>query len=320
MPPIKKIWESWFMVDVTSLAGSDMMGYLGVGAQEGGGANQILLDGVDITTLTPGQITNGMQITYLWDGGAVIYTGTFTFIGSLLFGDPSPTAMSVETLDGFGVEITGLTQTLVEYLTPVGEEAFFENIFQGADTFTGEDGNDELFGYEGQDIMTGGEGGDLLDAGKGADQVLGENGNDRLRGKNGADMLDGGDGKDSLFGGGGADAMFGKGGRDKMFGGGGQDDIYGGGGNDSLNGNEGSDRLTGGFGDDRFLFDALSGKDTITDFDLVDDRVDFRDLFITFEDLTFKDVAEGLRVKTGTATVVFENLSETDADFINFLF
>jgi Ca2+-binding RTX toxin-like protein len=48
--------------------------------------------------------------------------------------------------------------------------------------------------------------------------------------------------------------------------GGGNDTLIGGAGNDTLNGTSGSDSLTGGNGNDTFVFNSLSGSDTITDF------------------------------------------------------
>jgi Ca2+-binding RTX toxin-like protein len=48
--------------------------------------------------------------------------------------------------------------------------------------------------------------------------------------------------------------------------GGGNDTLVGGAGNDTLNGTSGNDSLTGNGGDDTFVFNSLSGSDTITDF------------------------------------------------------
>jgi hypothetical protein len=55
------------------------MAYLGVGAQENGGANQILLDGVDISTLPIGQLTSGSNLEYVWEGGSVFFEAISCF-------------------------------------------------------------------------------------------------------------------------------------------------------------------------------------------------------------------------------------------------
>ncbi len=63
-------------------------------------------------------------------------------------------------------------------------------------------------------------------------------------------------------------------GNDTLIGGLGTDTLVGGTGNDSLTGGGSSDKLTGGTGKDRFVFNSKTeGKDTITDFSVIDDTI-----------------------------------------------
>jgi Ca2+-binding RTX toxin-like protein len=98
-----------------------------------------------------------------------------------------------------------------------------------------------------------------------------------LFGDNGEDLLNGTAGKDSLNGGNG---------KDTLIGGAGNDSLNGGNGKDELTGGTGNDILTGGDGSDTFIFAALDGTDTITDFN---DGLDYIGLSggLTFGDLSF---------------------------------
>lgn len=60
---------------------------------------------------------------------------------------------------------------------------------------------------------------------------------------------------------------------DTITGGVGIDIIDGSGGDDFLSGGDGNDILTGGTGADVFLFDSLTGSDTITDYIVGDDSI-----------------------------------------------
>ena len=85
----------------------------------------------------------------------------------------------------------------------------------------------------------------------------------------------GGSGSDRLFGNAINNLLQGGGSNDTLIGGRGTDTLLGGTGNDSLTGGGGVDRLTGGTGTDRFVFQSVTeGKDTITDFSVVDDTID----------------------------------------------
>lgn len=96
-----------------------------------------------------------------------------------------------------------------------------------------------------------------------------------LFGGHGGDRLSGGDGDDELYGENGNDTLLGGGGNDILLGGAGRDTISGGDGDDLIAGGAGADILTGGAGHDEFVWDAdhLTGRDTITDFDMAEDLI-----------------------------------------------
>ncbi|GGE54902.1 calcium-binding protein [Actibacterium pelagium] len=102
-------------------------------------------------------------------------------------------------------------------------------------------------------------------------------------------------------GGTGGDTLTGGTGNDLIWGDAGDDVISGGMGDDILIGGEGSDTLTGGSGADTFVFSADGGADTVTDFDIGEDRLDLSRLGFVYraEDLTILPTANG-------ATIAFD--------------
>ncbi len=120
-----------------------------------------------------------------------------------------------------------------------------------------------LFGGNGDDLLNGTAGNDSLFGGNAKDTLNGYAGNDTLTGGNGGDLLLGGEGNDILQGDASDESSNGK---DILFGGTGNDLLNGGNGKDDLTGGTGNDTLTGGSGSDIFIFAALDGTDTITDF------------------------------------------------------
>ena len=158
------------------------------------------------------------------------------------------------------------------------------------------DSIENLTGSRFADTLTGSVLRDVILGGKGNDTIVGKNGNDVLNGMVGHDVLSGGDGNDRLILGGGNDIGKGGTGRDRLVGGAGRDDLdggdnsdtlLGGAGNDVLKGGTGLDRLNGGAGADIFVFATLDGSDTIEDFEVNVDRIDFsgHDGFNSFADV-----------------------------------
>lgn len=175
-----------------------------------------------------------------------------------------------------------------------GNDVIFDGF--GNDTVDGGAGNDTIYGVGGVDSFDGGTGVDTyVDTLEGFDPDVTtvftdfENGTHGQVGTATPDTLAGfenyratGD-IDIIFTGnnlanvvtveGGDDIINTRGGNDTVFAGAGDDTIDGGGGNDDLTGGEGNDTLTGGAGADDFIFASGFGIDTITDFDLAQDRL-----------------------------------------------
>ena len=171
-----------------------------------------------------------------------------------------------------------------------------------------------LCGGNGDDLLNGTAGNDSLCGDNGKDTLNGYGGNDTLAGGNGGDILNGGDGNDLLQG---DESEESSNGKDILTGGVGNDTLYGGNGKDDLTGGTGNDILTGGNASDTFIFAALDGTDTITDFN---DGLDYIGLSggLTFGQLSFSgsniiitSTNEILATLTGINTTTL-----TSADFL----
>ena len=178
-------------------------------------------------------------------------------------------------------------------LTVVGDELFLR-----ADN--GETGG-ELFRLTFDDLDTNITGTSLFD------NLVGGDSADRIEGLNGRDILDGGDGNDTLLGGNG---------RDSLIGGAGDDSLIGGKDKDTLIGGVGFDILTGDNGGDTFVIESGRGADTITDFELGQDRLslgtDLRYQDLTFSGSTINVGDELLVTLTGVDTEQFTPQEFTD--------
>lgn len=124
--------------------------------------------------------------------------------------------------------------------------------------------------------------GDYIQGTSADNKLIGGEGNDSLYGNGGHDFLDGGDGNDyiSASGNTGGSTLLGGKGDDTLMGSQGADTIDGGEGNDFINAGTGSDTITGGAGADHYVWmvDApLHGNDVITDFDPLQDSLEFYD-------------------------------------------
>lgn len=182
------------------------------------------------------------------------------------------------------------------------------------DNLSGDDGNDRLFGGNGTDTLLGGLGDDHLDGGRGGDTMRGGEGDDTyvVDAKPDKVFENESEGHDTVltslnkyalgshledlsytgtkdFRGTGNELdnhISGGGGKDTLSGGDGNDTLIGNGGNDTLIGGLGDDILNGGDGADLFLLNALTGVDTIQDFTVGTDR-------IQFDDKVFADIFNG---------------------------
>ena len=202
---------------------------------------------------------------------------------------------------------------------------------QGKDQLNGGRGNDDLFGGTGKDTVRGGDGkddvlggagDDNLFGGKGKDTLSGGDGDYILAGNQGDDTLFGEDGKDLMLGGSGDDRLVGGKGNDALFGGTGDDILVGNRGRDLLSGDAGNDKLTGGGGSDRFIFDDDWGKDKITDFNVDQDKLNFKAVqgVSKVADLTINANAQGLRISDGSDVIILQGLGASDINDLDFIF
>ena len=189
----------------------------------------------------------------------------------------------------------------------------------GADIMIGGAGDDELSGQRGDDAINGGLGGDVLSGGQGADTLSGDGGADVLDGGAGADRLIGGRGADVLNGGNGKDFLHGGAGADRLEGGRGADALFGGAGRDVLEGGKGGDILVGGAGADSFVFDGVTGRDRITDFQDGADMLVFADA-AGLQDLRIVDHADGARIAHDGGVVILEGVAADALNADDFLF
>ncbi|ORE97264.1 calcium-binding protein [Aurantimonas sp. 22II-16-19i] len=221
------------------------------------------------------------------------------------------------------------------------------------DTFYGGGGNDLLFGEAGNDrffadtdaiadTYNGGDGSDtvnyLLASGDirlnfGLNYALGADiGVDRLfaienaAGGAGNDSLTGSDTTITLAGGAGDDTLFGGTGNNILDGGDGADVIRGFAGFDKITGGAGDDSLTGDFNADTFIFADGFGKDTITDFDELNNAEKINLAGVTaitdFTDLQLNhltQVGANAVITDGVNTITLLNVNLADLDANDFI-
>ena len=289
------------------------------------------------------------EIQIVWEFGTTTGEGSYTVTNQSL--DPQPVSLSL-TVEGpnGAIYVSGmsvsLSDTLVEGQTIAAlmpgisnEEGFYRSLFQGADDFIGSRKADTLFSFDGRDTVNGNRGNDIIDTGKGRDVAKGGKGNDLIDLGAGNDTGQGGSGRDRINGEAGADTILGGGGRDIVNGGGGNDNLGGGAGNDSLKGGNGIDRLEGGIGDDtlrggagpdHFNFWAPQmgmidlGTDTIKDFEVDVDTIDFANSDVQFSDLMIAAYTDGTEISVNTArmqaVIRLEDVQPSEIDAFDFLF
>ena len=110
-----------------------------------------------------------------------------------------------------------------------------------------------------------------------------------------------------------SDTISGGGGNDVLQGGGGSDLINGGAGLDFVMGNKGDDTLTGGANADGFYFQNGDGHDTITDFNLAEDKLGFiSPTFDAVSDLTIVDSGSDAVITYGAASITVLGISAAE--------
>ncbi len=125
---------------------------------------------------------------------------------------------------------------------------------------------------------------------------------------------------DVIIGSSGDDTFDGLGGNDTITGFGGNDTLFGGDGNDTVSGNKGRDTLDGGDGDD--TLSGGGGKDKITDFDVSQDKLDFKAVqnVNDVSALSITAVAQGIRISDGADVIILKGLDAGDISNLDFLF
>jgi Ca2+-binding RTX toxin-like protein len=211
----------------------------------------------------------------------------------------------------------------------------------GFENVTGSRFADWIFGDDGVNVINGGAGNDVLMGGAGADALIGGAGIDTAiytwassavdvnlwlnagsLGESAGDTLSG---IENLTGSAYNDALIGNDGNNILDGGSGDDWMSATGGSDTLRGGEGNDTLLGGTGKDFFLFDsALNGainRDTIVDFNVVDDTVQLENAIFTllaptgtlaaglFKDLSLgaQDANDAVLYDRATGNIIYDS-------------
>lgn len=219
----------------------------------------------------------------------------------------------------------------------------------GDDIIKGEDGRDMIYGGAGADNMDGGAGVDALrydhdtvgvtvslatgrgyggeaegDVFKGFEALYGGSGNDTLTGSSTADTIYGNAGHDTIKGGAKDDILYGGDGDDILNGEAGTDKLYGNAGNDTLIASDGLDIMTGGEGQDKFVFMSGTGTDLVTDFNLLEDKIDLSN-FAQIDSIAQLDITQAgletrISVVNGSALILLSNINMADLTNDHFIF
>ena len=216
----------------------------------GGDGNDTLVGGASADVLNGG---NGIDAAAYWDATTGVTASLLTPANNLgdAFGD---TYVSIENLIGSNFN---------DILTGDGN----------SNTISGGLGNDTINGGDGNDWLAGGAGADVLNGGNGIDTAAYWDATASVT----ASLLTPANNLGDAFG----DTyvsienLSGSNFDDKLTGDSNANTISGGLGNDTINGGAGNDTLIGGAGADVFLFNFGTGKDTVTDFTVAEDKFAF---------------------------------------------
>lgn len=200
----------------------------------------------------------------------------------------------------------------------------------GADTVFGANGYDTLGGGAGDDVLYGLDGADVIFGGAGDDMIFGGDGEAlTLHRVSGVPLviqqrLYGGAGNDDIWGGEDADKIVGGTGDDRLNSGAGSDTLIGGAGNDWISGGGDDDLITTGVGVDSIYFYFGEGADTVTDFDITEDRIildmherddEFMTALSNAVEATQNGVS-GLFIDTGEGSLFLQGLTAADVNSI----
>ena len=239
----------------------------GSNTMTGGGGNDLFkltLGSHVITDLSGGDkvtISQDAALDATLGGDYTVGANAFTNAGNVIF-----------RTNGYALDLT-LAAT-VRGFTIISEGDGTPAVVKGsslADTFERASGSDTLDGGDGIDWLSYFWSSDPVNADLADIRIVSI---ENLRGSNGNDELSGNDI---------ANRIDGEGGNDLIDGRSGNDSLYGGLGNDTLIGGAGDDYLDGGAGKDTFSFSGvtttLNGTDTVVNFKVGEDVLDFSSLF-----------------------------------------
>ena len=133
----------------------------------------------------------------------------------------------------------------------------------------------------------------------------------------------GGDDHNAFFSGEGDDLLVGGASHDDIFGRAGDDEIIGGGGDDDIAGGEGDDTIEGGQGFDRFFFEENGGTDTVVDFEIDVDLLDYTSYAGTIgqDDLAVAQFGADTHITAPDgSTVILAGIQSNALDSSEFLF
>ena len=160
----------------------------------------------------------------------------------------------------------------------------------------------KILATEGDDVFVGVGGNETVKAGAGNDIMRGKAGNDKLYGNSGDDVLRGHKGADLLIGGQGNDT------------------LYGGKGNDTLIGGNGNDEFSGRKGHDTFVFGRDHGHDTITDFNIGTDMIEFSFKSASMNRISIEASGDDTLINTGQGTITLLDVDFAELNATSFLF
>jgi Ca2+-binding RTX toxin-like protein len=278
------VWMSATLISIENAVGTSgndqLSGNTGVNVLSGGAGSDGLYGGAGADTL------NGDDGDDFLNGGL----GADKIYG----GAGIDRAEYVGAAAGVTVNLTSGTASDGDVLTGIENlyGSSFNDILYGSaavNVLYGNTGDDQLLGLLGNDTLYGQAGNDALFCGEGDDLAYGGDGSDGLFGEEGADRLFGGNGDDFLSGGDGNDVIWGEAGNDQIDAGAGNDFVVLGAGNDEF---------TLGLGDDRVRFDYGNGVDTIRDFGVGNDILDF-----TYTDMT-RAALQANTIQTGAGVLM----------------
>lgn len=220
----------------------------------------------------------------------------------------------------------------------------------GNDTMNGGAGDDKLYGGAGNDKLVYSSGYDVLDGGSGFDTVeftkfgSGVYINMNLAGTDvwtsgtwtsnaanstiavadiaNAEYVRATSHSDTVVGNAAANWIDGGGGNDTISGGAGADVIFGGSGADFIVAGTGNDTVTGGTGNDVLRYISGWGSDTVKDFAVGQDRLDFIGVtgLTSFANLTITATAAGADVSFGADHILLQGVAASSLTAADFLF